>query len=73
VRTIDSVHAVEPWGREEELINSIGRRAEGAGPLTRYATCLQRFKARLRLLDLGLHLDVKFGDGVTQRRFLLVN
>jgi hypothetical protein len=34
VRTIDSIHTVEPWGREGELINSIGRLAEGAGPLT---------------------------------------
>ena len=38
VRTIDSVHAVEPWDREEELINSIGRLAEGAGPLTHAQT-----------------------------------
>ena len=38
VRTIDSVHAVEPWDREEELINSIGRLAEGAGPLTNAQT-----------------------------------
>jgi hypothetical protein len=34
LRTIDSVHSVEPWGREEQLINEIGRLAEGAGPLT---------------------------------------
>ena len=38
VRTIDSVHMVEPWDREEELINSIGRLAEGAGPLTNAQT-----------------------------------
>lgn len=38
VRTIDSVHAIEPWDREEQLINSIGRRAEGAGPLTNAQT-----------------------------------
>lgn len=38
VRTIDSVHAAEPWGREEELINSIGRLAEGTGPLTNAQT-----------------------------------
>lgn len=38
VRTIDSVHAVEPWDREEELINSIGRLAEGTGPLTNAQT-----------------------------------
>lgn len=38
VRTIDSVHTVEPWDREEELINSIGRRAEGAGSLTNAQT-----------------------------------
>lgn len=38
VRTIDSVHMVEPWGREEELINSIGRLAEGTGPLTNAQT-----------------------------------
>lgn len=38
VRTIDSVHAVEPWDREEELINSIGCLAEGAGPLTNAQT-----------------------------------
>jgi hypothetical protein len=38
VRTIDSIHAVEPWDREEELINSIGRLAEGAGPLTNAQT-----------------------------------
>lgn len=34
VRTIDSVHAVEPWCREEALINAIGRRTDGTGPLT---------------------------------------
>jgi hypothetical protein len=34
VRTIDSVHTREPWDREEELINSIGRLSEGTGPLT---------------------------------------
>lgn len=33
VRTIDSVHQQEPWDREEELINSLGRLAEGTGPL----------------------------------------
>lgn len=38
VRTIDSVHVAEPWDREEELINSIGRLAEGAGPLTNAQT-----------------------------------
>lgn len=38
IRTIDSVHAVEPWDREEELINSIGRLAEGTGPLTNAQT-----------------------------------
>ena len=38
VRTIDSIHTVEPWDREEELINSIGRLAEGAGPLTNAQT-----------------------------------
>lgn len=38
VRTIDSIHAVEPWNREEELINYIGRLAEGAGPLTNAQT-----------------------------------
>ena len=38
VRTIDSIHAVEPWDREEELINSIGRRAEALGPLTNAQT-----------------------------------
>jgi len=34
IRTIDSVHDQQPWDREEELINEIGRRAEGCGPLT---------------------------------------
>lgn len=34
VRTIDSVHSQEPWDREETLINSIGRIADGTGPLT---------------------------------------
>lgn len=34
VRTIDSVHALEPWDREGELVNAIGRIAEGTGPLT---------------------------------------
>ncbi|AWJ87760.1 hypothetical protein TSH58p_30065 (plasmid) [Azospirillum sp. TSH58] len=34
VRTIDSVHAHEPWAREEALINAIGRLADGRGPLT---------------------------------------
>lgn len=34
IRTIDSVHSQEPWDREEELINNIGRLAEGRGPLT---------------------------------------
>lgn len=38
VRTIDSIHAVEPWDREEELINSIGRLADGASPLTNAQT-----------------------------------
>lgn len=38
VRTIDSVHAFEPWDREEELINSIGRLADGTGPLTNAQT-----------------------------------
>lgn len=38
VRTIDSVHAAEPWDREEQLINSIGRLAEGTGPLTNAQT-----------------------------------
>jgi len=38
VRTIDSVHAAEPWDREEELINLIGRLAEDAGPLTNAQT-----------------------------------
>lgn len=38
IRTIDSVHAVEPWFREEELIRSIGRLAEGTGPLTNAQT-----------------------------------
>lgn len=34
VREIDSVHSVEPWDREEELINGIGLLATGSGPLT---------------------------------------
>lgn len=34
VRLIDSVHPVEPWDREEELINRIGRLVDGTGPLT---------------------------------------
>lgn len=34
IRTLDSVHDQEPWDREEELINEIGRLAEGRGPLT---------------------------------------
>ena len=38
VRTIDSVHTVEPWDREEELINAVGRLAEGLGPLTNAQT-----------------------------------
>jgi len=38
VRTIDSVHSVEPWDREEALINSIGRLADGSGPLTNAQT-----------------------------------
>ena len=38
IRTIDSVHAVEPWDREAELINSIGRLTENAGPLTNAQT-----------------------------------
>ena len=37
VRTIDSVHGAEPCDREEELINYIGRLAEG-GPLTNAQT-----------------------------------
>ncbi|WP_143075089.1 GIY-YIG nuclease family protein [Sphingobium sp. AP50] len=44
VRTIDSVHIVEPWDREEELINSIGRLAEGAGPLTNAQTYARSVK-----------------------------
>jgi len=38
VRTIDSVHPAEPWDREQELINAIGRLAERAGPLTNAQT-----------------------------------
>jgi len=34
LRTIDSVHVMDPWDREEQLINSIGRRADGTGSLT---------------------------------------
>lgn len=34
VRTIDSFHAKEPWIREAELIQEIGRLADGTGPLT---------------------------------------
>ncbi|MDZ3830855.1 MAG: GIY-YIG nuclease family protein [Sphingopyxis sp.] len=34
IRTIDSLHTAEPWDREEELINAIGRLADGTGPLT---------------------------------------
>lgn len=34
IRTIDSFHLSEPWDREEELINVIGRLADGSGPLT---------------------------------------
>lgn len=34
IRTIDTICDQEPWDREEELINEIGRRAEGLGPLT---------------------------------------
>ena len=34
IRTIESVHSTEPWDREEELISSIGRIADGTGPLT---------------------------------------
>lgn len=44
VRTVDSVHAVEPWDREEELINSIGRLAEGTGPLTNAQVYAPSFK-----------------------------
>ena len=44
VRTIESVHAVEPWDREEELINSIGRLADGAGPLTNAQTYAHSLK-----------------------------
>jgi hypothetical protein len=33
VRTIDSVHASEPWRREEQLINELGRVADGTGSL----------------------------------------
>lgn len=33
VRTIDGFHAKEPWSREAELIQEIGRKAEGSGPL----------------------------------------
>ena len=44
VRTIDSVHSVEPWHREEELIAAIGRLAEGTGPLTNAQTYSPSFK-----------------------------
>lgn len=44
VRTIDSVHAVEPWLREEELIAEIGRLADGTGPLTNAQTYAPSFK-----------------------------
>lgn len=33
VRTIDSVHPIDPWDREHELMDLIGRAAEGVGPL----------------------------------------
>lgn len=51
VRTIDSIHAVEPWDREEELINSIGRLVGAAGPLTNaqaYARSLKLNGVELR-------------------------
>lgn len=44
VRTIDSVHTIEPWDREEELINLIGRLAEGTGPLTNAQTYARSLK-----------------------------
>ncbi len=44
VRTVDSVHKIEPFDREEELINSIGRLAEGAGPLTNAQTYARSHK-----------------------------
>lgn len=44
VRTIDSVHAADPWNREEELINAIGRIADGTGPLTNAQTYAPSFK-----------------------------
>jgi hypothetical protein len=44
VRTIDSLHKIEPFDREEELINSIGRLAEGAGPLTNAQTYARSHK-----------------------------
>ena len=44
IRTLDSIHVVEPWDREEELINSIGRLAEGTGPLTNAQTYARSLK-----------------------------
>ena len=44
VRTIDSVHANDPWDREEELLNAIGRIADGAGPLTNAQTYARSMK-----------------------------
>jgi hypothetical protein len=38
VRTIDSIHPIEPWHCEAELIKEIGRLAEGTGPLTNAQT-----------------------------------
>ena len=34
VRQIEGFYEREPWGREEALINDIGRLADGKGPLT---------------------------------------
>ena len=51
VRVIDSVHATEPWRREEELINAIGCALDGSGPLTnaqRYAPSLTVSGVELR-------------------------
>lgn len=44
MRSIDSVHSQEPWDREEELINTIGRLAEGIGPLTNDQTYSRSIK-----------------------------
>ncbi|KQN06914.1 GIY-YIG nuclease family protein [Sphingomonas sp. Leaf25] len=44
IRTIDSVHTVEPWDREEALIHAIGRLAEGTGPLTNAQTYARSHK-----------------------------